>query len=181
MGNLPQTGPLAMLGIAAGPRYGEQIPIPAPVVTIGRAADCEVLVDDDSVSAQHARLEFDLGGWRITDLASTNGTAIEGVRLAPQVPTPLPYGSTVRVGGVKLQVLEADADPDAARAAWSPPEKATTLVEERRGFRFPLWLAVLVVLLLALVAYAVVQMVQPRPVPRLPHPTDAPAAQAGRP
>jgi hypothetical protein len=181
MGNLPQAGPLATLGIAAGPRYGEQIPVPAPVVTIGRASGCEVLIDDDSVSAQHARLEFDLGAWRLTDLASTNGTAIEGVKLAAQVPTPLPYGASVRIGGVKLHFLEAEADPEAARAAWTPPEKATTLAEERRGFRFPLWLAVLVVILLALVAYAVVQTVAPRPAPRLPHPTDAPAAQAGRP
>ncbi|MFL5542239.1 MAG: FHA domain-containing protein, partial [Longimicrobiaceae bacterium] len=64
MSDLPQAGPLATLGIAAGPRYGEQIPIPAPVVTVGRAAGCEVVIDDDSVSAKHARLEYDLGAWR---------------------------------------------------------------------------------------------------------------------
>src|SRR3954469_2536261 len=67
MANLPQAGPLATFGIAAGPRYGEQIPVPAPVVTVGRGAGCQVLIDDDSVSAQHARLEYDLGAWRITD------------------------------------------------------------------------------------------------------------------
>ncbi|MBV9108566.1 MAG: FHA domain-containing protein, partial [Gemmatimonadetes bacterium] len=87
--NLPQAGPLASFGVAAGPRYGEQIPVPAPVVTIGRGGDADVVIDDDSVSAKHARLEFDLGAWRITDLNSTNGTAIEGVKLAPDVPTPL--------------------------------------------------------------------------------------------
>ncbi|MFL5541762.1 MAG: FHA domain-containing protein, partial [Longimicrobiaceae bacterium] len=102
MADLPQAGPLATFGIAAGPRYGEQIPVPAPVVTVGRGAGCQVVIDDDSVSAQHARLEYDLGGWRITDLGSTNGTAVEGVKLAPDVPTPLPYGATVRFGGVKL-------------------------------------------------------------------------------
>jgi hypothetical protein len=42
---------------------------------------------------------------------------------------------------------------------------------------------VLVIVLLALLAYAIVQMSGPQPVPRqLPqHPTDAPAAQVGRP
>jgi pSer/pThr/pTyr-binding forkhead associated (FHA) protein len=178
MANLPQAGPLATFGIAAGPRYGEQIPVPAPVVTVGRGAECEVLIDDDSVSARHARLEYDLGAWRITDLASTNGTAIEGVKLAPEVPTPLPYGATVRFGGVKLQFREAvDVDVEAARAAWVEPEKVATLKEERRGFRFPLWLVVLVLILLALLAYAIVEMSSPPE--RVPVPSTAPAAQVG--
>jgi hypothetical protein len=177
MADLPQAGPLATFGIAAGPRYGEQIPVASPVVTVGRGAGCQVVIDDDSVSAQHARLEYDLGGWRITDLNSTNGTAIEGVKLAPDVPTPLPYGATVRFGGVKLHFREvADVDVDAAKASWKAPEKAVTLKEERRGFRFPVWLLVLVLLLLALVAYAVVEMSRtPQPVPL---PSTAPAAQA---
>ena len=178
MADLPQAGPLATFGIAVGPRYGEQIPVPAPVVTVGRGAGCQVAIDDDSVSAQHARLEYDLGGWRLTDLNSTNGTAIEGVKLAPDVPTPLPYGATVRFGGVKLHFREvADADVDTARAGYVAPEKEVTLREERRGFRFPLWLAVLILILLALVAYAVVEMNQsaPRPVPL---PSAPPAAQA---
>jgi hypothetical protein len=181
--NLPQAGPLASFGIAAGPRYGEQIPVPAPVVTIGRASGCELVIDDDSVSARHARLEFDLGAWRITDLESTNGTAIEGVKLAANVPTPLPYGATVRFGGVKLQFHEVDsADLDAARRAYVPPPKESTLKEERRGVRFPLWLALLIVILLALAAYAVYQMQQPVHAPRrVPVPVGAPAAQAPRP
>lgn len=176
MADLPQAGPLATFGIAAGPRYGELIPVPSPVVTVGRGAGCQVVIDDDSVSAQHARLEYDLGGWRITDLSSTNGTAIEGVKLAPDVPTPLPYGATVRFGGVKLHFREvADVDVDAAKAGWKEPEKAVTLKEERRGFRFPVWLLVLILLLLALVAYAVVEMQRtPQPVPV---PATAPAAQ----
>ena len=63
-----------------------------------------------------------------------------------------------------------------------PPAKEVGLKEERRGFRFPLWLALLVVILLALLAYALVQALQPHPAPRqLPHPSDAPAAQATRP
>ena len=181
--NLPQAGPLATFGIAAGPRYGEQIPVPAPVVTVGRGTGADVVIDDDSVSDRHAQLEFDLGAWRLTDLGSTNGTAIEGVKLAPNVPTPLPYGSTVRFGGVKLQFREvASADLEAARAAYVPPTKEVALKDERRGFRFPLWLAVLIIILLALLAYAIVQMNAPAPTPRqLPPPTDAPAAQAGRP
>lgn len=179
MSNLPQAGPLATLGIAAGPRYGELIPVPLPVVTVGRAAGCDVLIDDDSVSAQHARLEFDMGAWRITDLGSINGTAVEGVRLAANVPTPLPYGSTVRVGGVKLQFREAEnADPQAARAAYTAPAPPTTLREERRGFRFPLWLLVLILVVLAVVAYMVYTGMSAPPPQRVPVPAAAPAPPA---
>ena len=129
MANLPGgTGPLASLALVAGPRYGEELPIPKPVVTVGRAAGAYILIDDDSVSAAHARLEWDLGSWRITDLASTNGTAVEGIKLAPNIPTPLPYGATVRVGGVKLQFREvARADPERARSEYVAPEKPATL------------------------------------------------------
>jgi pSer/pThr/pTyr-binding forkhead associated (FHA) protein len=172
-------GPLAAFGVAAGPRYGEQIPVPAPVVTIGKAAGCDVVIDDDSVSARHARLEFDMGAWRITDLGSTNGTAVESVRLAPNVPTSLPYGVTVRFGGVKLQFVEvAAADPDAACQAYAPPPPRTTLKEEKRGFRFPVWLLLLILLVAAVVAWLVFSGTLgevPRPVPA----NDAPAAQAG--
>jgi len=142
---------LASLALMAGPRYGEELPVPSPVVILGRAAGCDVVIDDDSVSARHARLEFDLGTWRLTDLQSTNGTAVEGVKLAPDVPTPLPYGATVRLGGVQLQFREAEgADVQAAAAGFVPPEAPPTLREERSGARFPLWL-VLLVLILAVV------------------------------
>lgn len=141
-------GHLASLALTAGPRNGEELPVPAPVVTVGRAAACDVVVDDDSVSGRHARLEYQQGAWRITDLRSINGTAVEGVKLAPDVPTALPYGATVRLGGVHLQFREAEgADVDAARVGYVPPAAPRTLREERSGARFPLWLVLLIILL----------------------------------
>jgi pSer/pThr/pTyr-binding forkhead associated (FHA) protein len=162
MANLPEpgrTGPLAALALTAGPRYGEELPVAKPIVTVGRSAASDLVIDDDSVSASHARLEWDLGSWRITDLGSVNGTAVEGIKLAPNIPTPLPYGATVRVGGVKLQFREvAQADPERARAEYVPPEKQSTLREERRGFRFPVWLAILLLVLLAVIGFVLFQV-----------------------
>ena len=178
-----RTGPLASFSMAAGPRYGEDLPVPKPVVTIGRAAGQDLVLDDDSVSASHARLEFDMGAWRLTDLGSVNGTSVEGTKLAPNVPTPLPYGATVRFGGVRLTFREvAEADPHAARAEYVAPEPKTTLKDERRGFRFPVWLAVLLLVLLAVAAFFLVQSGalgggEPVPVPAAP----APAAQTAPP
>jgi hypothetical protein len=178
MASTPTHGPLASLVLTAGPRYGEELPVPSPVVTIGRAAGSDVVIDDDSVSAEHARLEFDLGAWRITDLGSTNGTAVEGVKLAPNVPTPLPYGTTVRFGGVRLQFREVDAaDPGAARAAYVAPAAPVTLAEERRRLRLPVWLVLLALLVLAVLGWAIWSLSQDGPVPTGPA-AGAPAVQA---
>lgn len=49
--------------------------------TIGRAGDCEIQIQDLSLSGHHARIEKQADGWNLTDLNSTNGSKINGVRL----------------------------------------------------------------------------------------------------
>ena len=143
---------LALFGVLAGPRRGEEISIATPVVTIGQGPQNDVVLDDDSVSRLHARLEFELGSWMLTDLESTNGTAVEGTRLAPGVPTPLAYASTVQFGGGKLQFREVhDADPAAARASFTAPEPADA--GGPRHFRLPLWVFLIILILLVLAAF----------------------------
>lgn len=140
---------LALLGVLAGPRIGEEYPVATPVVNIGQGPQNDIVIDDDSVSRAHARLEFRDGSWLLTDLESTNGTTVEGVRLAPGVPTPLAYANTVRIGGVRLQFREvAEADPEAARAAYRPAVPAAD--DRPRHFRLPLWVLLVVLLLIAL-------------------------------
>jgi hypothetical protein len=48
---------------------------------IGRHHSCDVVLCDPSVSRRHARLVFRDGSWVLQDLASTNGTAVNGVRV----------------------------------------------------------------------------------------------------
>lgn len=140
---------LAALALQAGPRAGEELPVLAPVVTLGQGPQNGVVLADDSVSKTHARLAYEAGEWRITDLNSTNGTYVDGVRLAPEVPTPLPYGATVRLGGMALhfRAMEA-ADPEAARASYTPPPAATPLAQRSGGFRLPVWAFLLILILL---------------------------------
>lgn len=148
-------GVLAVFSIRAGPRIGEDIAVLTPVVQIGSGPQNDLVIAEDSVSQHHARLEFERGAWRITDLESTNGTFVEGIRLAPEVPTPLAYGSSVRFGGVRTHFRPvASADPAAARMAYVPPP-APTPVRERRGSGFPLWAVVLLLIALALVGWFV--------------------------
>jgi pSer/pThr/pTyr-binding forkhead associated (FHA) protein len=144
-------GALATFAVQAGPQAGGELPIHLPVVTIGRGSQNDLVLPDDSVSSTHARLEFQDEAWRITDLNSINGTYVESVRLAPQVPTPLSYGSTVRFGGVRLHFRPVEAaDPQAARASYAPPPREPSIRERPTGVRIPVWLIVLLVVLIAL-------------------------------
>ena len=67
---------------------------------IGRAPGCAIVLDDDYVSAQHARV-YERGGrlW-VEDLRSTNGTVLNGHRL--RRPTTLRTGDRLQVGRVVL-------------------------------------------------------------------------------
>jgi pyruvate/2-oxoglutarate dehydrogenase complex dihydrolipoamide acyltransferase (E2) component len=178
-----RSGALAAFGIQSGPQAGKEVPVRLPVVRIGRAAGNDVVIPDDSVSASHALLEFERDAWRITDLESTNGTYVEGIRLAPQVPTPLGYGASVRFGGIPLHFRAVEtADPAAARAQYVAPERAPGIREAGSGGRrIPVWL---VLLLLILLAVAVVLFTTfnpgqdaPDPAPRAPTEQAPPAAQ----
>jgi len=56
-----------------------------PEITVGRDPACECPVDDDSVSARHARLSYHHNQWWLEDLGSTNGTLLNQVKV--QMPT----------------------------------------------------------------------------------------------
>jgi hypothetical protein len=164
-------GALAAFAVQMGPEVGGELPVLLPVVSIGKGKQNDIVLPDDSVSTTHARLEFQDGAWRLTDLNSTNGTYVESVRLAPQVPTPLPYGSSVRFGGARLHFRPVEtADPEQARASYTPPPKQATIRERPTGLRIPVWLLILLVVLIALaiLLFGWLTVPAPQPVPTAP-------------
>lgn len=50
-------------------------------LVIGRSSRCDIVVGDLSVSRRHARLICRDGRWVLQDLASTNGTHLNGIRV----------------------------------------------------------------------------------------------------
>ncbi|MBL4846598.1 MAG: FHA domain-containing protein [Planctomycetes bacterium] len=50
-------------------------------VSIGRADECDVTLDSEGVSRQHAKLHVAAGNWMLEDLGSHNGTRVDGTDL----------------------------------------------------------------------------------------------------
>ena len=69
------------------------VPLPgAGTLTVGRSQKCDVSIDSGSVSRHHANLLIAQGKVEIEDVGSSNGTTIEGARLAANHPVPLTVG-----------------------------------------------------------------------------------------
>ncbi len=80
------------------------MPLPgAGTLTIGRSSKCSVVIDSGSVSRHHANLVVG-PDVQIEDVGSSNGTMVDGVRIAPNQPVNLTIGVPFLVGAVTLMV-----------------------------------------------------------------------------
>lgn len=71
-------------------------------VIIGRSNNCDILLEDKTVSGRHARLAYHHGQWWLEDLSSTNGTFLNGEPVSTAVV--LTDGDKLRCGQVMGRV-----------------------------------------------------------------------------
>ncbi len=90
------------LVVTEGPLSGTVVPLGATPITIGRAADSTLVVEDDYASTHHCRIYSAGGEWVVEDLNSTNGTWLDRTRITR--PTVLPLSVPLRVGRSVMQV-----------------------------------------------------------------------------
>jgi hypothetical protein len=90
------------LVITGGAKEGMEIALNGEELTIGRASESGLVIRDDYTSTYHARLLHWAEGWVVQDLDSTNGTFLDGTRVT--VPTPVPLGSTVKIGTTSFEL-----------------------------------------------------------------------------
>jgi pSer/pThr/pTyr-binding forkhead associated (FHA) protein len=90
------------LVVLEGALAGTPIALSDQPVTIGRAPDSTLVLDDDYVSSRHARLVPQQGRWLIEDMGSTNGTYLDRTRVS--VPTVVPLGAPIRIGKTVLEL-----------------------------------------------------------------------------
>lgn len=90
--------------ITGGPLVGTVMPLGASPVVIGRSPACNLVLEDEYASGQHARLAPDgAGTWWIEDLGSRNGTSVDDERLAQ--PRALAEGDIIRIGQTTLELV----------------------------------------------------------------------------
>lgn len=66
----------ARLVINRGPGTGTEVPLSAPVISIGRHLDNDIALGDSTVSGQHAEIRVDGDRYLITDVGSFVGTFV---------------------------------------------------------------------------------------------------------
>ena len=93
------------LHILSGILEGKVIDIVEDRVTLGRALDNMIRLEDGTVSHHHAMVLTENGEFKLRDLNSTNGTRVNGMRI---VESKLHNGDQVRVGSVEMR-FESDA------------------------------------------------------------------------
>jgi hypothetical protein len=57
---------------------GRRLPLPPRGATLGRSRDCDIVLEDSSISRQHAEIRPGAEGWTVADLGSTNGVRLNG-------------------------------------------------------------------------------------------------------
>lgn len=77
--------PFAFLLVVAGPARGQTLVIDALPAVVGRSADADHQILDDTVSRRHCQLFGDHDGVAIEDLDSANGTRVNGHDLAGEL------------------------------------------------------------------------------------------------
>ena len=121
----------------SGPTPGASFNLEGDQLTIGRDSTNDITINDAEISRRHARLTFQGGKYVLEDLGSTNGTFVNGQRLAG--PRVLKAGEVVSFGEQIILVFEvinvdagatmvspraASAVPSVSRPAAPPPPPA---------------------------------------------------------
>jgi pSer/pThr/pTyr-binding forkhead associated (FHA) protein len=95
-------GAPSVLVVTQGALTGTSVRLTDMPVTLGRAQDSTIVLDDDYVSSRHARIYPHDGQWLVEDMGSTNGTYLERQKVSG--PTPVKIGVPIRIGKTTVEL-----------------------------------------------------------------------------
>ncbi|WP_077796334.1 antibiotic biosynthesis regulator FhaB [Streptomyces sp. JHA26] len=102
-GGRGRRGAPTKLVVTEGTLTGTTVALQGQTITLGRAHDSTIVLDDDYASSRHARIYPDRDGqWIVEDLGSTNGTYLDRSRLTS--PTPIGPGAPIRIGKTVIEL-----------------------------------------------------------------------------
>lgn len=130
-GPLERRGTLTFL---SGSQVGAMYVLDAPHTLIGRGTSADIVINDDSISRNHASLHREGARYELEDFGSTNGTYVDGNRVSGRIA--LHDGARVRIGACMLRFALQDAlEAEAARRVYEMSVRdALTGAYNRRHF-----------------------------------------------
>lgn len=108
---------MAFLIIESGPEQGRKVDLRGPLV-VGRQAAVGLSIKDGKASREHTRFEPAAGSWAVVDLQSTNGTLLNGRKIAREF---LQAGDRVTVGQTVFRFEDADPNPESTTSPMREP------------------------------------------------------------
>jgi pSer/pThr/pTyr-binding forkhead associated (FHA) protein len=115
------------LEIVEGPGAGRQLLVTQPL-TIGRAADCDLVLEDSAASSHHARLTPAAdGSATLEDLESTNGTFVNGNELVG--PARVDAGDQMQIGVTVMLARSREQIEARASAVIAVPRALQTQIK----------------------------------------------------
>lgn len=90
----------AVLRVVRGPQTGITFELGKDHLTVGRNPQCDIFLNDMTVSREHANIDFEGGSWVITDQNSFNGVWVKNTSVSKHVLAP---GEIVQIGAFCLQ------------------------------------------------------------------------------
>jgi pSer/pThr/pTyr-binding forkhead associated (FHA) protein len=94
----------ALLVVHRGPGEGSEYVLDEAhgLMTVGRAPEAGIFLDDVTVSRHHAEFQHGVDGWSVRDVGSLNGTYVNRVRVEDQH---LAGGDEVQIGKFRFVFL----------------------------------------------------------------------------
>src|SRR5262249_1618166 len=77
---------------------GRKYPLEGTATVLGRQFDCPICLTGKQVSRQHAQIVCRDSAYFVEDLDSSNGTFLNGKRIAPRAPLPFSERDTLQIG-----------------------------------------------------------------------------------
>jgi Inner membrane component of T3SS, cytoplasmic domain len=114
----------------SGPLQGATAELLGEEITIGRATDNALCLDDESVSDHHALLNLKGGEWIVKDLRSAGGTFVRGDRV---LVSPLQDGDKLVFGSVEMEFQAAAAKLQLPSTAKMPDQPQVVTWPQYKG------------------------------------------------
>lgn len=121
---------MPILYVLSGPDIGKTYEV-GEGATLGRTAECDVVLRGNSVSRKHARIELDGDRWYLLDLASRNGIRLAGERVEEIA---LKDGLNFQVGDLELRFRHVAQGGQSAPSAPKPAARVEPEPEEQIEF-----------------------------------------------